>query len=586
MYRPHDPIMNEDRSHMTNRILNLTLKIIYLLIGEDYILVKAFGGTETSKDPHVVEGWSRSQSPIIAPPPPCLTSYLINNKKILQITKKITKLLTGEVPIRCQDVTVYFSMDEWQYIEGHKDLYKDTMMENQPPLTSPDGSSNRNPPERCTGPLYSQDCPQEGLTTPHLYQVEKEIDMNIVDADKDTHVRGNQQSMDKDDMIKTNTVEEEERYLRSDQLSVEEGDMMRTIKEEEEEMYVRSDQLSMEEGDMLRTIKEEEEEMYIEEDDMTRTIKEEHYQNFTIDEHYVQNTSREMATFPPYYHTQYSSRVNPLIFGNTDRPLGPSSHKHSGRSHSATSNNYPIYPSANTTNDGSDPEESSSKSRSARHKGMKIVPCSLPVLQQRVPSEKIPFRCLECGKIFPTKDKLLRHQRIHSGERPFSCTKCDKSFIRKEQLILHNKTHTGERPYSCPECGKGFTCRGNLHVHQRSHTGERPFLCPDCGKGFIHKGQLRTHRRIHTGERPFSCSECGKDFTQKGHLVSHQKSHTGERPFSCSECWRSFTHKHNLRSHQRIHNGERPYRCSECGKCFTEKGTLNKHLTMHNLTFS
>ncbi|KAM5125726.1 uncharacterized protein ACMZJ9_021994 [Mantella aurantiaca] len=50
-----------------------------------------------------------------------------------------------------------------EHSEGHKDLYKDIMME--PP-------SNRNPPERCPRPLYSRDSTQEDLTIPHHHQVD------------------------------------------------------------------------------------------------------------------------------------------------------------------------------------------------------------------------------------------------------------------------------------------------------------------------------------------------------------------------------------------------------------------------------
>ncbi|CAI9550738.1 unnamed protein product, partial [Staurois parvus] len=44
------------------------------------------------------------------------------------------------------------------------------MMENRPPLTSPDGSSNGNPPERCPHPLYSRDSTQEHQEIPQEHQ--------------------------------------------------------------------------------------------------------------------------------------------------------------------------------------------------------------------------------------------------------------------------------------------------------------------------------------------------------------------------------------------------------------------------------
>ncbi|XP_075070982.1 gastrula zinc finger protein XlCGF66.1-like [Mixophyes fleayi] len=127
--------MDKDRSHMTERILHLTLEIIYLLTGEDYTVVKTPGKRVTpSSRPCVSGGLSRTQSPITVSPPHSLIHERNNDQRILELTNKIIQLLTGEVPIRCQDVTVYFSMEEWEYLEGHKDLYKDMMMENHQTL--------------------------------------------------------------------------------------------------------------------------------------------------------------------------------------------------------------------------------------------------------------------------------------------------------------------------------------------------------------------------------------------------------------------------------------------------------------------
>ncbi|XP_077322225.1 gastrula zinc finger protein XlCGF66.1-like [Lithobates pipiens] len=124
--------MDKDQSHTTERILDFTLEIIYLLTGEDYKVVNKISGK-----PLTPNSFLHETSPIIVSPPHCRTAKVTSAKKILEVTNKITDLLTGEVPIRCQDVTVYFSMEEWEYLEGHKDLYKDVMMDNQPPLTSP-----------------------------------------------------------------------------------------------------------------------------------------------------------------------------------------------------------------------------------------------------------------------------------------------------------------------------------------------------------------------------------------------------------------------------------------------------------------
>ncbi|XP_075118392.1 oocyte zinc finger protein XlCOF29-like [Leptodactylus fuscus] len=156
--------MERYRNKMAGSLLNLTLEIIYQLTGEDYTAVK-----KTSS--------GRYQAPVYE------GCEEINGQKILELINKMLELLTGEVtvlgmlghytvtggvgvmtvslccqvPIRCQDVAVYFSMEEWEYLEGHKDLYKEVMMEDHQPLTSAGRSSKRTTLERCPSPLLPQD---------------------------------------------------------------------------------------------------------------------------------------------------------------------------------------------------------------------------------------------------------------------------------------------------------------------------------------------------------------------------------------------------------------------------------------------
>ncbi|XP_075125681.1 gastrula zinc finger protein XlCGF66.1-like [Leptodactylus fuscus] len=151
------------------------------MTGEDYTVVKKTSSGRCQAP--VYDGYGGTLSLILEPPPHPLIQEEINGQKILELTNKMLELLTGEVtllgmlghytvtggvgvmtvslccqvPIRCQDVAVYFSMEEWEYLEGHKDLCKEVMMEDQQPLTSAGRSSKRTTPERCPSPLLPQD---------------------------------------------------------------------------------------------------------------------------------------------------------------------------------------------------------------------------------------------------------------------------------------------------------------------------------------------------------------------------------------------------------------------------------------------
>ncbi|XP_073416894.1 uncharacterized protein [Dendrobates tinctorius] len=520
--------MERDRDKMAERILHLTLEILFRLTGEDYTVVKKTSSERCQA--LVSEGWGRRPSPIMGPPPHLLIHDDINEQKILELTYKMIELLTGEVPIRCQDVTVYFSMEEWEYLQGHKDLYKDVMMEVPQPLTSPVLSSERTTPERCPRPRLPQDCKQED---PNVLQ-DQGKDLPLINT-TETYGRGDERCKEEiptDNCTGDSTRSSEGCLLFSDFSA----DNLGITPDNSDEHVIIPDTPQ----DLIRKI--------LSSDPFQQILFSAPSQSYMQNKSHISTVEHEIAHIG---EKPFSCSACGKCF-STKQHLNTHHIIHTGEK----------------------PFSCSECGKCFKRKTHLDV-------HMKIHTGEKPFSCSECGKCFLRKTCLVTHQMIHTGEKPFSCSECGKCFNSKANLVAHLKNHTGEKPFSCPECGKCYSKKSVLFYHQRIHTRDKPFSCSECGKCFRDKSRLLTHHRIHTGEKPFSCSECEKCFRDKSSLVSHQKLHTGEKPFSCSECGKSFTYKLSLVIHQIGHTGQKPFSCSECGKYYSTKSKLDIHQRTH-----
>ncbi|CAH2320916.1 oocyte zinc finger -like isoform X3 [Pelobates cultripes] len=635
---------NTNRNQMTEKFLDLTLEVNYLLTGENYIVVKKPAeSTLQCNSPCVLDGSNRAQSPSRVPPHHSLLYERNNDQNILELTNQIIHLLTGEV---------------WKYLEGHKEPYNDLMMDTHQPLSS---LADLNLSETDDLPIHvlSANCVTEGEGT--VNQGGNSMTFNDRSTKPSTSVRPEitlyeERNLSAGDIyslkecsqtkspsafnVKESVSQNNRNFTDTDIITPTEQTPYPSTRIKDEPTSCREDNLT-DTDSYTNTEQREYPSTYIKEESAScakGNLTDTNIYTLTIETKYPSTHMKEEPAL-----CAEGNHMDTEIYTNSEQTEYPSTciKEESASCVEGNLTDTNIYTPTEQTQTECFAihfkEDPASYEEGNLHNLDIQTPVCDPVRQSKGKNNncdgpdvsltnlnQIKVACSECGEKFTCKTNFIGHRclqskvhvirclktchgaksrsriehekhsqtkslpkrhLIHNGEklkRKYYCSECGKYFKKSSSLKFHWRSHTGEKPFSCSECGKCFSKKTTLIGHEWTHREQKPFSCSECGKCFGQRGNFNRHLKIHTGIKPFSCSECGKCFSLKSSLDRHVIIHTGVKPYSCSECGKCFTLKSTLDRHLVIHTGEKPFLCTECGKCFAQKSQLKSHQRVHN----
>ncbi|XP_056387656.1 gastrula zinc finger protein XlCGF48.2-like isoform X2 [Hyla sarda] len=384
--------MDKDRKKVNNKILKLTMEIIYLLTGEDYTVVK---------NSHVSGEWKKIHSSTTEPPE--------NDQKILELTHKIINLLTGE-----------------EYLEEKKESCMGVMEHHQPfmPLV---GSNKRNPKERCSSPFYSHGFPEEIHNVP-LHQQDEElinIKVEVIAEEEETYMRSEHQCKEEEIPVyispDTNFKSSAAHLFLSPSSKTEEKNI--TQDSLSEQPITQNTSQGLYTADVLSELWDHEEPPDTSQI-VSHSTDRRGYKTFQCIECGKTFAKKSVLVEHQRIHTG-------------EKPFSCSDCGKCFTQRSNLAQHQRIHRGENPFMCLECGKCFSKKSNLLRH--------------HRIHRGEKPFACSDCGKCFTSKSQLKVHHRIHTGEKPFNCMDCGKCFIQKSDLVRHQRVHSDSRVTSNPQ---------------------------------------------------------------------------------------------------------------------------------------